>query len=51
MCEKCAEIDGKLGRYVRWQRAITDAEFIQRVQELIDELARQRLLLHPDPEE
>lgn len=32
------------------QMAVTDAEFIQRVQELIDDLARQKLALHPDKE-
>lgn len=48
MCEKCVEIDSRIARYQRWQNSIKDEPFVRRIKELIDDLAHQKLELHPE---
>jgi hypothetical protein len=51
MCDKCVDIEEKLARYRRLHKAVGDNDVIQRLREMIDELAAEKLALHPDGEE
>jgi hypothetical protein len=51
MCDKCVELDKKIGRYRRILPLIGDQVTVDRTKELIAELLAEKAALHPEPEE
>jgi hypothetical protein len=50
MCQSCVEIDKRIERYRELLRSTTDRAEIERINRLIAELYRDRVLLHQNPE-
>ena len=50
MCDKCAEIDGKIEHYRRIASQITDQLTLDRIKELIAKLESQKAEFHPEKE-
>jgi hypothetical protein len=48
MCEKCVEIDGKIGHYRSIASRTTDQPTLDGIQELIERLQAQKAALHPE---
>jgi beta-phosphoglucomutase-like phosphatase (HAD superfamily) len=48
MCEKCAEIDGKIEHYHRLSSKITDQSTLDGIKELIEQMKAQKAALHPE---
>ena len=50
MCEKCQELDGRIERYERLARGITDERTLDGIHELVAKLKAERAALHPEQE-
>jgi len=48
MCDKCAELDGRIEHYRRIAAAISDQLTISRIKELVAKLETQKAELHPE---
>jgi hypothetical protein len=48
MCEKCIEIDKKIGQYRKIAFSLNDQLTIDRIKTLIAELEAQKAALHPE---
>jgi hypothetical protein len=48
MCEKCVELDEKIGRYRRIANSINDGLTKERIEELIGDAEAQKAALHPE---
>ena len=48
MCEKCAELDGKIEQYERIRSTIGDQLTVDRINELLNEMRAQKAALHPE---
>ena len=48
MCEKCVEIDKRIERYRRLLLGMTDQVTVERAQELIADLAAQKIARHSE---
>jgi hypothetical protein len=48
MCEKCVELDEKIGRYRRISDSINDELTIERIKAAIVEAEAQKAALHPE---
>jgi hypothetical protein len=48
MCEKCVELDRKIERYRRLALGLTDQLTVDRIKQLIQELATEKAELHPE---
>jgi hypothetical protein len=48
MCEKCVELDEKIGRYRRISDSINDPITIERINQLIADTEAQKAALHPE---
>jgi hypothetical protein len=48
MCEKCVELEGKIGHYQRMASKITDQAMLDGIKELIEQMRAQRAALHPE---
>jgi hypothetical protein len=47
MCDKCVELDGKIGHYLRLASRITDQAMLDGIRELIERMNAQKAALHP----
>jgi uncharacterized protein YmfQ (DUF2313 family) len=50
MCDKCAELDGKIEHYERIRASIGDQVTVDRIRELVAEMNAQKAILHPEPD-
>jgi hypothetical protein len=50
MCQSCVEIDKRVERHRELLRSTTDPAEIERINRLIAQLYRDRVLLHQNPE-
>jgi phosphoglycerate-specific signal transduction histidine kinase len=50
MCQSCVEIDKRIEQYRESQRSTADPAEIERINRLIAQLYRDRVLLHQNPE-
>jgi hypothetical protein len=48
MCDKCAEIDGKIAHYRRLSSAIFDQPTLDGIKQLIERMKAQKAALHPE---
>jgi hypothetical protein len=48
MCDKCAELDGKIEHYQRMASRITDQPTLDGIKELIARMKAHKAALHPD---
>ena len=48
MCDKCAELDGRIEHYRRIAASISDQLTISRIKELVAKLETQKAELHPE---
>jgi hypothetical protein len=48
MCEKCVDLDEKIGRYRRMSNSINDQLTIERIRELILDAEAQKAALHSE---
>ena len=48
MCERCIELDKKIEHYRRLSAGINDRATNEKLASLVDELAMQKVALHPD---
>jgi hypothetical protein len=48
MCDKCAELDGRIEHYRRIAASISDQLTITRIKELVAKLETQKAELHPE---
>jgi hypothetical protein len=51
MCDKCAELDKKIGHYQRLASAVSDPLTVERVADLLKEMEARKLQLHPKQKE
>jgi hypothetical protein len=49
MCDKCVELDSKIKHYKRISASISDQLTIDRIKELVEQMA-QKSALHPEQE-
>ena len=50
MCDKCAELDGKIEHYERIRLSIGDQVTVDRIKELVAEMNAQKAKFHPEKE-
>jgi hypothetical protein len=48
MCDKCAEIDGKIEHYQQLSYRITDQATLDGIKQLIERMKAQKTALHPE---
>jgi hypothetical protein len=48
MCDKCAEIDGKIEHYEQLSSRITDQATLDGIKQLIERMKAQKTALHPE---
>jgi hypothetical protein len=48
MCDKCAEIDGKIEHYQQLSSRITDQATLDGIKQLIERMKAQKTALHPE---
>jgi hypothetical protein len=48
MCDKCAELDAKIGHYQKLAEAITDRLTLDAIADRIKEMEAQKVQLHPE---
>jgi hypothetical protein len=48
MCEKCVELDAKIGRYEQMARLITDQRTLDGIAKAIEEANAEKTALHPE---
>ena len=48
MCEKCIELDDKIGHYERLSSMITDEQTLRGIKQAIDRLAAEKAALHSE---
>jgi phage I-like protein len=48
MCDKCAEIDGKIEHYQRMSIAITNQPILDGIKQLVEKMKAQKAALHPE---
>jgi hypothetical protein len=51
MCDKCVEFDKKIDHYKRLESLITDAQTIEGINKLIDDMKAEKVRLHPEQQE
>ena len=51
MCDKCAELDKRIERYRRVASSINDQLTIDRLKDMIADLAARKVALHPEQKE
>jgi hypothetical protein len=49
MCEKCTELDKKIGRYRVTLARVPDPQLAEGIAKLIEEMQVQKAALHPEP--
>ena len=50
MCEKCVELDEKIGRYESLSARINDQQTLDGIKKLIERMQAQKAALHREPE-
>jgi hypothetical protein len=50
MCDKCVELGGKIARYERLSKSISDQLTIDRINELVRQIKAQKTALHAEQE-
>ena len=48
MCDKCTELDGKIGHYERLRLSLADQVTVDRIKELVAEMHAQKVELHQE---
>jgi hypothetical protein len=51
MCNRCAELDGKIEHYQRLSRMVTDQPTLDAIEKLTGELRAEKVALHPDQQD
>jgi hypothetical protein len=47
MCDKCAELDGKIEHYQRLSRMVTDQAVLDAIKQLVTQMNAEKVALHP----
>ena len=51
MCDKCAELEGRIAHYERVSASVTDLTTVGRIKELVERLRAEKAALHPEQEQ